>query len=146
MHVSITTVTIKLKKTKHLWRGLLFFFESIGIFCLFKNILFTKIRNLHPKARRRASLPLSYGNLVFGSFSYSRLHPYKSYKTDAGAIRNWPMVVAGCCCHRGALACTPLGETFQHKQGWSFDWYENHICELRSEELNEGWSSQRNHC
>ena len=25
----------------------------------------------------------------------------------------WPV----CCCHRGALACTPLGETFQHQQG-----------------------------
>ena len=25
--------------------------------------------------------------------------------------------MALCCCHHGALACTPLGETFQHKQG-----------------------------
>ena len=25
--------------------------------------------------------------------------------------------MALCCCHHEALACTPLGETFQHKQG-----------------------------
>ena len=60
MHVSITTVTIKLKKKLNICGGVSF--ESIWIFCLFKNILFTKIRNFHPKARRRASPPLSYGN------------------------------------------------------------------------------------
>ena len=88
MHVSIT-VTIKFKKKLNIYGGASF--ESIWNLCLFKNMLFTKIRS------ETTSIPAPFiwespTPREKKSFSHSRLH---LYKTQVGATRNWPTVVAG---------------------------------------------------